>query len=140
MVPLLHGLGILKYMVCSQAANLYVKAGVNYDVCASCGLDGVLVCCDDCPKAYHPNECLDPSVDPDTIPSWHCNECLEARNPTAKRDLGVVTELDSEINKVNTKMFLLSQELREYFEGVRTVHERLCEWDYADDTLIPKTK
>lgn len=52
----------------------------------------------------------------------------------------MVTSLDSEMNKVNTKLFLVNEELREYFEGVKTRHDKDYEWDYGDDTVTPKTK
>lgn len=112
----------------------------NNDNCESCGFDGIVVCCDSCPKVYHPLECLDPPVDYTAEQTWYCNECLERQNPTAERALGMVTSLDSEMNKVNTKLFLVNEELREYFEGVKTRHDKDYEWDYGDDTITPKTK
>ncbi len=124
---------------CDLNANRYIKGGSN-DLCESCGFAGKLICCESCPKVYHPYECLDPSVNPKEVEVWLCNECKERQHQTAKRDLGAVTSLDYEMNKVNTKVFLLSEELREYFEGVKTRHDKDNEWDYDDDTITPKTK
>ena len=118
-------------------ANLNLK---NNNYCEACGLHGHFVCCDGCPKAYHPNTCIDPPYDPNNPDDFYCNACIEAKNPTAPRALGNFTELDSELNKVNTKEFRLSEEMRGYFEGVCTNQDLDHEWAYDDDTLRPKTK
>ena len=124
-------------VVCNLTTNLYVKSN---NFCESCGLDGSFVCCDLCPKVFHPETCLESPMDPKSAPAWYCNECLENQKPTTPRHLGAFTEPDSEMNRVNTKAFLLTNPIREFFEGVRTLHERTREWEYADDTIRPKTK
>lgn len=49
------------------------------DECRLCGMDGVLVCCDGCPSAYH-SRCLGLNKMPSG--SWHCPECkVDASNP-----------------------------------------------------------
>mmetsp|Transcript_5426 Transcript_5426/g.9492 ORF Transcript_5426/g.9492 Transcript_5426/m.9492 type:complete len:684 (-) Transcript_5426:495-2546(-) len=55
------------------------KDGENHDDCAICFQGGELVCCDVCPRSYHP-PCL--KVDPERIPArWQCHACdAEARD------------------------------------------------------------
>jgi hypothetical protein len=49
----------------------------NNDLCAVCGNGGDLVCCDNCPKAYH-QKCL-PELKMNGIPTgmWHCPVCVK---------------------------------------------------------------
>ena len=98
------------------------------------------MCCESCPRTYHPDTCLDPPINPFTSGDFNCNACKEAKNPTTPRPLGDFFELDLELNKVNTKEFRLSEETRGYFEGVVTNQELSHEWEYEDDTYRPKTK
>ncbi|KAG6415150.1 hypothetical protein SASPL_122552 [Salvia splendens] len=46
----------------------------NGDECRLCGMDGVLVCCDGCPMAYH-SRCLGLNKMPVSNVSWYCPEC-----------------------------------------------------------------
>lgn len=50
----------------------------NGDECRLCGMDGVLLCCDGCPSAYHPR-CI--GVSKLSIPEgeWFCPECTISR-------------------------------------------------------------
>lgn len=55
------------------------------DECRLCGMDGVLVCCDGCPSAYH-SRCLGLNKMPNG--SWHCPECkVNASNPKFLRKI-----------------------------------------------------
>mmetsp|Transcript_6484 Transcript_6484/g.23234 ORF Transcript_6484/g.23234 Transcript_6484/m.23234 type:complete len:428 (-) Transcript_6484:44-1327(-) len=47
----------------------------NDDECGMCGVGGDLVCCEGCPKAFHP-KCVD--LDPKNLPEgdWYCRECV----------------------------------------------------------------
>ena len=47
----------------------------NDDECGMCGVGGDLVCCEGCPKAFHP-KCVD--LDPKNLPEgdWYCQECV----------------------------------------------------------------
>ncbi|KAL2937545.1 DDT domain-containing protein PTM [Bienertia sinuspersici] len=51
---------------------------VNGDECRLCGMDGVLLCCDGCPSAYH-SRCI--GVNKLSIPvgEWFCHECKISR-------------------------------------------------------------
>jgi len=59
-----------------NAANVYEDG--NGDECRLCGMDGVLLCCDGCPSAYHPR-CI--GVSKLSIPEgeWFCPECTMSR-------------------------------------------------------------
>lgn len=46
----------------------------NGDECRLCGMDGVLVCCDGCPMAYH-SRCLGLNKMHVSNVSWYCPEC-----------------------------------------------------------------
>ncbi|KAL8029669.1 hypothetical protein ABFX02_14G240300 [Erythranthe guttata] len=57
----------------------------NGDECRLCGMDGLLVCCDGCPSAYH-SRCLglNKMLMPDG--SWYCPECkINATEPRVLR-------------------------------------------------------
>lgn len=49
----------------------------NGDECRLCGMDGVLVCCDGCPLAYH-SRCLGLNKMPNG--AWYCPECKVNEN------------------------------------------------------------
>lgn len=53
----------------------------NGDECRVCGMDGLLVCCDGCPSAYH-SRCLGMSKMFMPDDSWYCPECkINASEP-----------------------------------------------------------
>ncbi|GLJ53787.1 hypothetical protein SUGI_1147980 [Cryptomeria japonica] len=53
---------------------------LNSDECCLCRMDGVLICCDGCPAAYH-SRCV--GVSKDALPEgdWYCPECLVKKAP-----------------------------------------------------------
>ncbi|XP_057781903.1 DDT domain-containing protein PTM-like isoform X2 [Salvia miltiorrhiza] len=51
----------------------------NGDECRLCGMDGVLVCCDGCPSAYH-SRCLGLNKMLVSNGSWYCPECKVNEN------------------------------------------------------------
>lgn len=54
----------------------------NGDECRLCGMDGILLCCDGCPSAYH-SRCI--GVSKNHIPEgpWYCPECnINMTGPT----------------------------------------------------------
>ena len=75
----------------------------NDDECGMCGVGGDLVCCEGCPKAFHP-KCVD--LDPKNLPEgdWYCRECVaktgkaepaepqEEETETEEEDAAVVDE------------------------------------------------
>ncbi|GMG21272.1 unnamed protein product [Ambrosiozyma monospora] len=51
----------------------------NEDFCSSCGLPGLFLCCESCPRSFH-FHCLNPPIDEHDLPDeWHCNECLSKK-------------------------------------------------------------
>lgn len=48
----------------------------NHDQCDTCDDVGELLCCESCPRAFHP-ECLVPAMEEDEVPkgSWICPSC-----------------------------------------------------------------
>lgn len=47
----------------------------NDDVCYVCDSEEDLVCCDECPRAFHPH-CHLPAVDSDSESQWSCTFCM----------------------------------------------------------------
>lgn len=84
----------------------------NNDFCRQCGRNGQLLCCDGCVNSYH-FSCLSPPLDPANPPEgqWFCPSC-EMSGP-----LGVLLD---DLDKAPQRDFLLSEQDRNYFEGVRT--------------------
>jgi len=52
----------------------YTAQDSNSDECRLCGMDGMLICCDGCPSAYH-SRCI--GLNKASLPdgSWFCPEC-----------------------------------------------------------------
>ncbi|XP_051572042.1 nuclear body protein SP140-like protein isoform X1 [Myxocyprinus asiaticus] len=51
----------------------------NDDICYVCDSVGKLLCCDECPRAFHPN-CHLPAVHGDTPGEWMCTFCVLRAN------------------------------------------------------------
>ncbi|XP_048054751.1 nuclear body protein SP140-like protein isoform X3 [Megalobrama amblycephala] len=47
----------------------------NDDVCFVCNSEGDLVCCDECPRAFH-SHCHLPAADGDSLGKWSCTFCV----------------------------------------------------------------
>ncbi|XP_048054696.1 uncharacterized protein LOC125273390 isoform X3 [Megalobrama amblycephala] len=47
----------------------------NDDVCFVCNSEGDLVCCDECPRAFH-SHCHLPAADGDSLGQWSCTFCV----------------------------------------------------------------
>ncbi|XP_067316037.1 nuclear body protein SP140-like protein isoform X2 [Pseudorasbora parva] len=48
---------------------------LNDDVCFVCDSEGDLVCCDECPRAFH-SQCHIPAADGDSPGQWSCTFCV----------------------------------------------------------------
>ncbi|XP_077068150.1 nuclear body protein SP140-like protein isoform X2 [Siphateles boraxobius] len=48
---------------------------LNDDVCFVCDSEGDLVCCDECPRAFH-SHCHQPAVDENSPGQWSCTFCV----------------------------------------------------------------
>jgi len=96
----------------------------NDDHCSTCrGTTGDLICCDDCPKAFH-GYCCDPPIDPQNLPegSWSCKTCeLRKKSvaaPTVGRHpwkRGVWTALLEKLNFQAIKIFKLPPSISNAF-------------------------
>ena len=75
-----------KHMICYKhvdpACNSkrLATSHFNLNTCLHCGGGGLLLCCDFCSAAYHP-ECLSQEVVP-TGNDWLCPDCQDNQNPT----------------------------------------------------------
>ena len=62
-------------------------ASANDDQCAICNLEGVLVCCEKCPKSYH-FECLSaPREEVEAADPWHCPACCAVKSEHRRRNM-----------------------------------------------------
>ncbi|MCJ1307419.1 hypothetical protein MMC25_001065 [Agyrium rufum] len=95
----------------------------NVDFCSACGGEGKLLCCDGCPQSFH-FSCLDPPISCDNPPSgeWFCPRCADKRHPELKDGLlpGIFNALLRGLIPRNPVAFNLPEQLRDYFEGVKT--------------------
>ncbi|ODV83566.1 hypothetical protein CANARDRAFT_177516 [[Candida] arabinofermentans NRRL YB-2248] len=108
----------------------------NQDYCASCGLTGLFLCCESCPKSFH-FYCLNPPVDESDLPDqWFCNECKSKKVKITlkkKNHTGIFSKLLDNLESKNPLAFRLPREISEAFEGVSISKEG----DYQDDDTKP---
>ncbi|KAK3692746.1 hypothetical protein B0T22DRAFT_495795 [Podospora appendiculata] len=97
------------------------KEDDNDDYCSSCGGNGELICCDGCTRSFHLN-CVDPPLIQDSMPvEWYCNVCRTARHPARfPTHAGAFALLLERLDAKNSSAFRLPDDVREYFEAVRT--------------------
>ncbi|XP_048059234.1 nuclear body protein SP140-like protein isoform X1 [Megalobrama amblycephala] len=65
----------------------------NDDMCYICDFGGDLVCCDECPRAFH-SRCHLPAVDEDSLGEWICTFCV-LRTSQQWRDSSSMTEQEA---------------------------------------------
>uniref|UniRef100_A0A8C1B2Z3 Nuclear body protein SP140-like protein n=1 Tax=Cyprinus carpio carpio TaxID=630221 RepID=A0A8C1B2Z3_CYPCA len=70
-----------------------VMAQNNDDECYVCHSEGALVCCDECPRAFH-SHCHLPTVDEDSPGEWICTFCV-LRNSQQWRDSSNISEQEA---------------------------------------------
>ncbi|XP_051742396.1 nuclear body protein SP140-like protein isoform X3 [Ctenopharyngodon idella] len=58
--------------ICEIEQDQYLQ---NDDVCFVCDSGGDLVCCDECPRAFH-SHCHLPAADGDSLGKWSCTFCV----------------------------------------------------------------
>ncbi|KAI9306064.1 hypothetical protein BJ944DRAFT_160596, partial [Cunninghamella echinulata] len=112
----------------------------NHDLCDACNREGIFLCCDSCPNAFH-FACVDPPMNSievrDWKGPWYCNECLYRRKRKNKK---VKTALfDNLLNDLETRnpvAFALPEHIRNYFEGVSTGKNGI----YVDATTVKAAK
>jgi len=93
----------------------------NNDFCSSCSGSGFLLCCDGCDRAFH-FTCLDPPLNQNAAldEPWFCYICHARKEPGERPPRGLFSVLAETIGKKNPTAFYLPEDIREYFEGVRT--------------------
>lgn len=97
----------------------------NNDFCAACNTSGYLLCCDGCDKSFHFG-CLDPPLTQNASEldePWYCFGCIAKREQPQRRSRGLFAPLLSNLDKRNPSVFLLPQEIRDYFDGVATTKD-----------------
>lgn len=117
-----------------------IEVDNNDDACTACGGNGKLLCCDNCPSAFH-FSCVDPPLDEDNPPEgeWLCNKCKSKNDYFVKKPRGLFSNLLDNIQKQNPSVFSLPRELRDYYEGVKT-GEKGEYVDYTEAGLKTKVK
>ncbi|KAI1824790.1 hypothetical protein F4861DRAFT_226851 [Xylaria intraflava] len=108
----------------------------NDDSCYTCGGNGELVCCDGCTFSFH-FVCIDPPMDQGHIPDeWFCNECQMRYNPPLVNEhKGLFGPLTASLQRKNPRSFRLPENIRDFFEGVKTG----AEGEY-EEAIPPKPK
>ncbi|KAH3669481.1 hypothetical protein OGAPHI_001602 [Ogataea philodendri] len=105
----------------------------NYDFCSSCGLTGLFLCCEGCPRSFH-FQCLDPPAEEADLPDhWFCKECMASRQKPKKHHIGIFSALLDDLQTHNPLAFRLPREVAEAFEGV-TMNK---DGDFEDDSMKP---
>lgn len=109
----------------------------NDDFCSSCGLPGIFICCESCPKSFH-FTCCDPPLAEVPEDDWHCRECIIHEHPEALGNyhlVGVFGPLLLVLDLRNPTVFALPKSIRDdTFIGVHTGD---C-GDYEDDGIKPE--
>lgn len=117
-----------------------IEVDNNDDACAACGGIGKLLCCDNCPSAFH-FSCVDPPLDEENPPEgeWLCNKCKSKHDYFVKKPRGLFSNLLDNMQKQNPSVFSLPRELRDHYEGVKT-GEKGEYVDYTEVGLKTKAK
>ena len=93
--------------------NIEIEIGrdKNHERCDYCGEGGEMICCDDCPAAFH-FRCAEPPLERDELPSgsWFCWPCknLKENSKTGTRSSRRKTLFDplhTTLNSVCPKEF-----------------------------------
>lgn len=83
---------------------------LNNDICDTCGDGGDLLCCDNCPSAFH-FFCINPPVDDSELPEgdWYCTSCDYILNGKDKQQThkGMLGSVLNYLMKENPKEFSL---------------------------------
>lgn len=106
---------------------------LNNDFCDCCGMTGLFLCCDTCPKSFH-FYCLNPPMDESDLPDkWFCPDCIgKNRNiEKPKTNVGIFGKLLNNIPYKNPISFRLPIEIIEAFKGISM--DKIG--DYDDDSF-----
>lgn len=105
---------------------------INNDYCSCCGMTGMFICCESCPKSYH-FQCVLPPIDSNNLPdSWYCKECIKSRNKkNIPSSIGIYGKLFDNILFQDTISFQLPREIIESFQDLSS--DKLG--DYNDNSF-----
>ena len=113
---------------------------LNNDYCSCCGMTGMFLCCESCPKSYH-FQCINPPVDPNNLPEfWYCKECLKKKVTNNRKEkpisfnVGIFSKLFDTIVYQDPLSFQIPKEIIESFQDIST--DRLG--DYNDASFKPQ--
>lgn len=113
-----------------QTSEPSTSSILNQDFCYCCGLPGMFLCCETCPKSFH-FHCLDPPMDPNKLPDrWSCKECL-GKNSIQTPNVGIMGKMLTNIEFQNPVAFKLPREIVESFQGI--LMDQVG--DYEDDSF-----
>lgn len=129
----------------SQSSTIPDPTALNNDYCSCCGMTGMFLCCESCPKSYH-FQCLNPPIDSNNLPDfWYCKECIKKKSlsndinnnkkssPSIMLNVGIYGKLFDNIIFQDPISFQLPKEIIESFQGISI--DRLG--DYNDDSFKP---
>lgn len=114
---------------------------LNQDYCSCCGMVGMFLCCESCPKSFH-FDCINPPIDSKNLPDfWYCKDCIKKKidhnnNENSNHltaNTGIYAKLFDSIMFQDCLSFQLPKEIIESFQGISI--DKLG--DYNDDTLKP---
>jgi hypothetical protein len=105
-----------------SVADLFLQD--NDEFCASCSGEGKLLCCDGCTNSFH-HACLEPPLNPDeeVDGEWYCPRCVARRTKEVPHPTGLLGMVLRRVEDIIPKAYALPEDVREYFEGVRTGEE-----------------
>lgn len=109
------------------------SAAINNDYCSCCGMTGMFLCCESCPKSYH-FQCINPPIEANNLPDyWYCKECIKKKTDQDKisTNVGIFTTLFDNIVYQDPISFQLPKEIVDTFDGIYA--DRLG--DYNDDSF-----
>ena len=93
----------------------------NDEHCYACQGTGKLLCCDDCPKAFH-FTCIEPPIEEADIPDepFYCMSCWDAKFGFPRPGPGLFQQL--QLNEIarDPVVFLPPADVRNFFDGVST--------------------
>jgi len=121
--------------------NKTLQVTENDDSCRACGgpsvRDHELACCDGCTNSFH-SDCLEPAVArPEDLPDpWFCPECEAKERGPAAHSTGLISGLIDHVNDMYPRAYNLPQDVRNYFENVRTGDEG----EYLEDQPQPTNR
>lgn len=114
------------------------STALNNDYCSCCGMAGMFLCCESCPKSYH-FQCINPPIDSNNLPDyWYCKECIKKKTNGEKPNnlmvnVGIFSKLFDNIIFQDPISFQLPKEIIESFQGIST--DKLG--DYNDESFKP---